>query len=323
MDGQDQVENADGNNLANQQEADGGVVPQDNDQGAIGGAGAVPEVPPNAQDLPAAAPIATGTHLIQAVTVKLPDFWKSRPALWFRQVEAKFALARPQITVEKTRYYHVVAALPEDVAVQVTDLLEAPVGATPYTTLKAAIIKRLGKASEEKSRLALYEEQLGDASPSNFLRRLQTLVDQPVFDSDLFRFIFINKMPESMRPLLAMQTDIPISTLAEKADALLAFHKAQPLAVQAITTQQRTSAPPPSADALEETTDSVAALRANNSGFRGRGRGRGFFRGNNPRGGFSNQGSQRPQPPPGLCYYHWRFGEKAYQCTPPCKFQKN
>ena len=58
-----------------------------------------------------------------AVSLKLPEFWTSHPRVWFQQTEAQFALR--QVTAYNTKYY-VVAALDQDYAQRVIDLLEDP-----------------------------------------------------------------------------------------------------------------------------------------------------------------------------------------------------
>ncbi len=43
-----------------------------------------------------------------AVSLKLPTFWVSQPAIWVAQTEAQFELRR--ITVDDTKYYYVLEA---------------------------------------------------------------------------------------------------------------------------------------------------------------------------------------------------------------------
>ncbi|CAB0028412.1 unnamed protein product [Trichogramma brassicae] len=46
---------------------------------------------------------------VNRVAVKLSAFWMDKPAIWFAQAEAQFALA--DVTVELTKYYHVISQL--------------------------------------------------------------------------------------------------------------------------------------------------------------------------------------------------------------------
>ena len=57
-----------------------------------------------------------------AVALKLPTFWTQQPRVWFAQAESQFAIRK--IVSEETRYHYVVAALNQETATHVLDLLE-------------------------------------------------------------------------------------------------------------------------------------------------------------------------------------------------------
>ena len=87
-----------------------------------------------------------------AISLKLPPFWPSDPDVWFKQVEAQFA--NWGITIEKTKYDHVIASLSFDVATDVQDLILTPPSTTPYTTLKEVLIrKKVGSYQQKLQRL--------------------------------------------------------------------------------------------------------------------------------------------------------------------------
>ena len=71
-----------------------------------------------------------GSGVIQAavplttVSVELPSFWTNSPEVWFIQAEAQFEKRR--ITASHTKFTHCVAALPQDVAFRLLDLVRAP-----------------------------------------------------------------------------------------------------------------------------------------------------------------------------------------------------
>ena len=48
------------------------------------------------------------------VALKFPVFWPEAAEVWFAQADAQFAIK--SITVSKTKFYHKVANLPQDVA---------------------------------------------------------------------------------------------------------------------------------------------------------------------------------------------------------------
>ena len=55
--------------------------------------------------------------------MKLPVFWLDAAKVWFAQAEAQFAIRN--ITLSKTKFYHAVAVLPQEVALQILDLIRA------------------------------------------------------------------------------------------------------------------------------------------------------------------------------------------------------
>ena len=68
---------------------------------------------------------------ISAVSLKLPTFWIERSEVWFLQAEAQFATRG--IKDDSTKYYYIVAALDQDTATRVLDILQAPPAADKYS----------------------------------------------------------------------------------------------------------------------------------------------------------------------------------------------
>ena len=81
-----------------------------------------------------------------AVSLKIPPFWHADPLLWFTQVEAQFATRN--ITVSKTKFDHVIAALSPEYATEVHDLILSPPEDEPFKALKNALVQRAA-ASEQ------------------------------------------------------------------------------------------------------------------------------------------------------------------------------
>ena len=67
-------------------------------------------------------------------TVKVPEFWALQATLWFARADAKFNIKG--VTLEKTKYSHLVAAIPVEVAAHVTDDILMPDATAPYMVLK-------------------------------------------------------------------------------------------------------------------------------------------------------------------------------------------
>ncbi|KAH8028788.1 hypothetical protein HPB51_019587 [Rhipicephalus microplus] len=72
-----------------------------------------------------------------AAELKLPYFWPANPKAWFSPIEARYELRR--ITSLKSKYLHVVSALPPDIADAVDDVLASTPSEKPYKELKNTV----------------------------------------------------------------------------------------------------------------------------------------------------------------------------------------
>ena len=67
--------------------------------------------------------IALAGPEINSIAVRLPNFWVTSPELWFAQVEANFDTRHPKITVDSSKYNHVLQVLPQEVLTEVRDAI--------------------------------------------------------------------------------------------------------------------------------------------------------------------------------------------------------
>ena len=58
------------------------------------------------------------------ISMKFPAFYPDATKVWFAQPDAQFAIK--YITVSKTKFYHAVAILPQEVAAQLLNLIRTP-----------------------------------------------------------------------------------------------------------------------------------------------------------------------------------------------------
>ena len=184
------------------------------------------------------------TEQLSAVSLKLPIFWPDKAAVWFAQIEAQFSIRG--IQTDDTKYHYVVAALDQDVATRVLDLLQAPPIANKYNAIKTRLLSTFTLSESQRAAALLSINGLGDDKPSLLLDKMLALLGNhtPCF---IFKEIFMRQMPGDIRPHLA-QTDVSdFRELARIADVMWAARSPN---VSALTRQlPRIKHPIPAASA--------------------------------------------------------------------------
>ena len=278
-----------------------------------------------------------GPSTLAAVAVKLPQFWKQDPHIWFLQVEEQFKKAR--ITTETAKYSYLMTSLPPNIAMDVRDILVCP-PSSPYTALKTAILKRTAVSQKENLQQLLQAEVLGDRTPSQLLRSMTFLHGTAPTNVPLFREIFLSRLPTTCQQFLAMMPDsTPLDELAEAADRVLSYTPAVLAPVAAVSTPTAHVPPTPVLPptpmpcpvvasetamiaAIERLTEQVAELKTERKEDYRRHRSPPRWR-HRPPPRWCNRSRSREYPPTrsnGVCYYHTEFGSRARKCREPCSY---
>lgn len=217
---------------------------------------------------------------INAVSLKLPEFWPTDPELWFTRIEAQFAIRN--ISSDDTKFNYVVGTLDNNTATEVKPLLIAPPSESKYESVKAALISAFGKSQLQKDAELLSIAGMGDMKPTSLLRKLQSLNN----DADtLRRAFFLAQLPSDVRVALAAQNIDDIQELAKAADRVIEMkqfctNKSDDHDIH-VSQIQRRSPKKQARDMRHQKNDQ----------------------------------SDRP-----ICYYHRKFGTKAFKCEPGCIF---
>ena len=142
------------------------------------------------------------TATIATVSVKLPPFWPADPQVWFAQVEAQFTTKG--ITVQRTKFDHVVASLAPEYATEVRDLILTPPDANPYDTLKQQLMLRTAVSEQRRLQQLFTTEELGDRKPTQLLRQMQQLLGDKAgaMDSSFLHGLFPQHLPTNVRMVL-------------------------------------------------------------------------------------------------------------------------
>ncbi|KAK2578253.1 hypothetical protein KPH14_001399 [Odynerus spinipes] len=157
------------------------------------------------------------TKEVAAIGVKVPPFWPEQPTLWFAQLEARFAVAG--VTQDATKLEYVVGNLEGRYALEVTDIITTPPATGKYEKIKSELIARLSKSEETKVRQVLEQEELGDRTPGQFLRHLRNLGGVAIPEG-LIRTIWISRLPDAIRTIMATQTKATLEETSALADRI-------------------------------------------------------------------------------------------------------
>lgn len=282
--------------------------------------------------------VAENSASLFRVAVKVPPFWADRPALWFAQIEAQFALAG--ITVDETKFFHVISHLDQQAAAEVEDVITNPPKENKFVTLKTEIIRRLSVSQEQKEKQLLMHEELGSRKPSQFLRHLLHLAGPNKLPESFIRTVWTSRLPINLQTIVASHPDMPLAKLSELADnihdiASPSFRIAEvsptaahpPLssatpstssALTPYTAPQLYSPMETMSLQIAELSRQMAALTNHVFGERSRSQARSPHRGNYRA---RSKSSTRSQERNGVCWYHRRFGALATRCTRPCEYK--
>lgn len=250
-----------------------------------------------------------------SATNKTPPFWKSDPDLWFCQMEAVFA--RSGITNTVTKFQTVIPMLDLDVMRQVSDIVRNP-SATPYEDLKARLIGCYAESESRRIQQLLEGKQLGDEKPSQLLRHMQQLAGTTV-NKDILKTLWLRSLPTNTQAILTTAGHTEVEKLAEVADKIHeVIRPGEICSVAQSSSSSWQSTASRLESKIEQLTAQIAALSA-----RGR---QGQRRDSSRQSGRSQRSRSRSKGqannPDWLCFYHFRFKEKANKCIQPCAWER-
>lgn len=271
--------------------------------------------------------------------IRLPAFIPNDPDVWFLQVE--WILKNAGITSSREKFEHVGASLEPKYIREVRDLLVNPPSESedPFSKLKEALLERLGQSQVARTRQLLEREDIGDRTPSQFLRHLQSLAGEKT-GTDVLKVIWTNQLDPIVQACLATQPSASkLDDLAKIADNIV-----NSIGTSRLNNRMATISNDPQLRMLEELTRirqeissarsetqmEIATMKADIAAIKtDRGynrRSRVEFRGRSPsrsssRGrSLSRSSSRGPDFFDGICWYHHTFGDTARRCQTGCAF---
>ena len=231
------------------------------------------------------------------------------PELWFLQVESVFATRTSPVTRDLTKFDHVVTALPAEALNCVQNIIRMP-AATPdrYERLKAILQSTFGKTPAQKHveliDYAAAKEPVLDIKPSNMLLHIETLSGDSL--AAFQRSILLNRLPNSIRTVLSTSAAVSNADLAKEADQmmetfLLARPGCTPSSIMAMENMMQVpqpyAVPSPAYVAPSPAYHPYVPPPVPQSTV--------------PPG---IAAVQRTKQSPFLCFFHAKFGVKAYNC---------
>ena len=114
---------------------------------------------------------------VQAVDIRLPEFWPGDPEIWFARVKAQ--VRSRSVTQDQTKFDYIVSALDNTTAAEVKSVLLNPPDQNKYETLKTALLGAFGKSQARKDAELFNISGLGDRSPWHFFENLNPLTMTP------------------------------------------------------------------------------------------------------------------------------------------------
>ena len=156
--------------------------------------------------------------MVANVSMKLPAFWPDAEEVWFVQADTQFAIRN--VLVNKTKFYHMVAVLPQELASQFLNLIRNPPAGNPYKVLRECL-KTLYMLNDYQRFEALVSLPLsGDQKPSHLMDKMLALLSDDYKPDFILRGLFLRRPPINVRSHLLHKKVSDPRALALKADEL-------------------------------------------------------------------------------------------------------
>lgn len=259
---------------------------------------------------------------------RAPAFTPDDPDVWFQQVEWNFEDAGVTTSLEK--FKAVARTLDHTYAREVRDLILNPPATQPYERLKEELLRRLCKSREHNIRKLLEREIIGDRTPSQFLRHLRELAGTTASD-DIVKTLWTNQLNPLVQANLAARSDLDLGQQGEVADRIMdtlsSYQGPQPSHIAGVT---QSAVSPSYASVFEQLSKLVVSINESQQELRREIAGINQRLGehgktdNRSRSKSRNRERSRKRSSTrenGMCWYHFRFAEKAQKCTFPCSFK--
>ena len=245
-----------------------------------------------------------GHHRGVVPHVVLPPFKISSPAAWFSQCADLFRMRG--VHDQRDMFALCYNVLGDEQQAQVDDIAEAlPRPVDAFIRMRDRLVASHSLDVGQRVAQLLELPALGGQRPSALLAHMRQLCPPGEEQGEIFRQLFIQRLPAQVRLQLAEDRHSPVQALAARADTLMANHS-----YGAVAAVKAMSVAEP-----EDTL--VAAVRNNKRQDTHKKQWKKSGRGDKAAGGES-----KPWQLLGICKRHYDFGKDCFKCADPasCKW---
>lgn len=250
-------------------------------------------------------------RMVTQHSVRVPQFWPQKIELWFKLLEAQFTTAK--INDDATMFNIAIAHISEQYIEQIEDVVLSPPVTEKFKFLKGELVKRLTESDSTRVRKLMESEEMGDRTPSQFYRDLKKLA-LPSITDEVILAIWRSRLPANSQRVLAATTETKAQALTEMADRIHEI-KSESGRIAAVSQDSELSALREEIKQLKLQISEVKSAR-HRSVSRGRKRDTSKNRSATPGPAHASDDGR-------VCWYHWRFKEKATKCRPECPHWKS
>lgn len=261
---------------------------------------------------------------------ELPLFYSADPEFWFMTLESQFSLRG--IKSDEIKFKCIVARPPKELCLYIkaenADITPLEANQTRYQRFKERVIRAFRISEDAKLKQLIRAQPIAADKPSQILVQLQSLAGSAATPA-FIRNVFLEQLPDNVRPILAATQIQDVNKLAEIADSIVENTSSQKfvcavseseapdwktlfeLQKRQLTAQLNQDKLIESmSETLKTLVNQVEKLQRFRSRSRSRPRSSSVFKKQNQEGVNID-----------YCRFHNKFGEAAYRCEHPCAYQ--
>ncbi|XP_043522526.1 uncharacterized protein LOC122535234 [Frieseomelitta varia] len=146
-----------------------------------------------------------------------PSFWPEKPNLWFKQLDIHFEAN--EVKSDQGKFSFALAFIEATNAGEVADLIsKSGRQKDRYETLRTEMVGRLSATRSSKIQRLFEREEIGDWTPSQFLKNMRTLAGEAVTD-EFLRTMWLSRLLQAVQ-IITSAVNVPLDQLAVAADRI-------------------------------------------------------------------------------------------------------